>query len=141
MSEPQRTLVLIKPDGVRRGLSGQVLARIEAKGYRMVAARLRTADAALLTEHYAEHAGKPFVAPLIAFMSSGPVLALVVEGHRVIEGIRSLCGATDPTTAAPGSIRGDLAADTGAPVLENIIHASDSPESSAREIALWFSSL
>lgn len=141
MSEPQRTLVLVKPDGVRRGLSGEVLRRIEAKGYRLIAARLRTADEALLAEHYAEHAGKPFVGPLIAFMASGPVLSLVVEGHRVIEGVRALAGATDPTTAAPGSIRGDLAADTGASVIENIIHASDSPDSAAREIALWFGSL
>lgn len=141
MSDLQRTLVLVKPDGVRRGLSGEVLRRIEAKGYRPVAARLRTADEALLAEHYAEHAGKPFVGPLIAFMASGPVLALVVEGHRVIEGVRALAGATDPTTAVPGSIRGDLAADTGAAVIENIIHASDSPESAAREIALWFADL
>jgi nucleoside-diphosphate kinase len=103
-----------------------------------VAARLQTADAALLGEHYAEHAGKPFVGPLIAFMASGPVLCLVVEGHRVIEGVRALAGATDPTAAAPGSIRGDLAADTGGPVIENVIHASDSPQSAAREIALWF---
>ncbi len=141
MSELQRTLVLVKPDGVRRGLSGQVLSRIEAKGYRMVAADLRTADRALLAEHYAEHAGKPFVGPLVDFMSSGPVLALVVEGYRVIEGVRALAGATDPTVAAPGSIRGDLAADAGAPVIENIVHASDAPESSAREIALWFPAL
>jgi nucleoside-diphosphate kinase len=116
-------------------LSGQVLTRIEAKGYRLVAAELRTADEAFLAEHYDEHAGKPFVGPLIAFMSSGPVLAVVVEGYRVIEGVRTLCGATDPTIAAPGSIRGDLAADTGAPVIENIIHASDSPES-AHETAM-----
>ena len=141
MSELQRTLVLVKPDGVRRGLSGQVLSRIEAKGYRMVAAELRTPDRSLLAEHYAEHAGKPFLAPLVDFMSSGPVLALVVEGYRVIEGVRALSGATDPTVAAPGSIRGDLAADTGAPVIENIVHASDSPESAAREIALWFSAV
>jgi nucleoside-diphosphate kinase len=138
MSEPQRTLVLVKPDGVRRGLSGEVLRRIEAKGYRMVDAQLRTASHDLLAEHYAEHAGKPFVGPLIEFMASGPVLALVVEGHRVIEGVRALSGATDPTVAAPGSIRGDLACDTGAPVIENIVHASDGVESAAREIALWF---
>jgi nucleoside-diphosphate kinase len=138
MSEMQRTLVLVKPDGVRRGLSGEVLRRIEAKGYRMVAARLTTADKGLLAEHYVEHAGKPFVGPLIDFMASGPVLALVVEGHRVIDGVRSLAGATDPTTAAPGSIRGDLAADTGAPVIENLVHASDAPASAEREIALWF---
>ncbi|MCL2849656.1 MAG: nucleoside-diphosphate kinase [Micrococcales bacterium] len=141
MSEVQRTLVLVKPDGVRRGLVGQVVGRIEAKGYRLVAAQLRTADAALLGEHYGEHAGRAFLGPLVEFMLSGPVLAVVVEGHRVIEGVRVLSGATDPTLAAPGSIRGDLACDTGAPVMENIIHASDSPGSAAREIALWFPDL
>jgi len=138
MSELQRTLVLVKPDGIRRGLSGEVLRRIEAKGYRMVAAQLRTASVELLTEHYAEHAGKPFVTPLIEFMASGPVLALVVEGYRVIEGVRVLAGATDPTLAAPGSLRGDLAGDTGASVMENLVHASDAPQSAEREIALWF---
>lgn len=139
--QPQRTLVLVKPDGVRRGLVGEVLRRIEAKGYTLAAVELRQADEALLAEHYAEHAGKPFVEPLIAFMSSGPVLAAVVEGHRVIEGFRSLAGATDPTVAAPGSIRGDLACDRGLKVIENIVHGSDSPESAQREIALWFPSL
>ncbi|MCL2424203.1 MAG: nucleoside-diphosphate kinase, partial [Micrococcales bacterium] len=110
-------------------------------GYRMVAAELRTAEPALLAEHYAEHAGKPFVGGLVEFMASAPVLAMVVEGYRVIEGVRALCGATDPTVAAPGSIRGDLAADTGGGVMENIVHASDCPESAAREIALWFPAL
>lgn len=133
-----RTLVLVKPDGVRRGLAGEVLRRIEAKGYRLVAVELRTADEALLAEHYAEHAGKPFLPSLVEFMGSGPVLAVVVEGYRVIEGFRSLAGATDPTTALPGTIRGDLAADTGLPVIENIVHGSDSPASAQREIALWF---
>ncbi|GEL94378.1 nucleoside-diphosphate kinase [Cellulomonas composti] len=137
----QRTLVLVKPDGVARGLVGEVLRRIEAKGYTLVALELRTADADLLAEHYAEHAGKPFLGPLIEFMSSGPVAAVVVEGHRAIEGFRSLAGATDPTTAAPGTIRGDLARDWGRKVIENIVHGSDSPESAAREIALWFPSL
>ncbi|MCL2465872.1 MAG: nucleoside-diphosphate kinase [Micrococcales bacterium] len=141
MSELRRTLVLVKPDGVRRGLVGQVLGRIETKGYHVVAAELRTAEPGLLAEHYAEHAGKPFVASLIEFMASGPVLAVVVEGYRVIEGVRALCGATDPTVAAPGSIRGDLAADTGAEAMENIVHASDSPQSADREIALWFPAL
>ncbi len=141
MSEPSRTLVLVKPDAVRRGLTGEVLRRIEAKGYTLVAVELRTADEALLTEHYAEHVGKPFFEPLVAFMSSGPVLAAVVEGQRVIEGFRSLAGATDPTAAAPGTIRGDLARDWGKAVVENLVHGSDSPESARREIALWFPGL
>ncbi len=138
MADLQRTLVLVKPDGVRRGLVGEVLRRIEAKGYTLAALDLRVADEALLAEHYAEHAGKPFVGPLIAFMSSGPVVAAVVEGHAVVEGFRSLAGATNPTAAAPGTIRGDLARDWGTAVIENIVHGSDSPESAAREIALWF---
>ncbi len=138
MADLQRTLVLVKPDGVRRGLVGEVLRRIEAKGYTLAALDLRVADEALLAEHYAEHAGKPFVGPLIAFMSSGPVVAAVIEGHAVVEGFRSLAGATNPTAAAPGTIRGDLARDWGTAVIENIVHGSDSPESAAREIALWF---
>jgi nucleoside-diphosphate kinase len=134
----QRTLVLVKPDGVRRGLSGEVVRRIEAKGYTLVAVELRQADEALLAEHYAEHAGKPFLTPLIEFMRSGPVLAVVAEGHRVIEGFRSLAGATDPTVATPGTIRGDLGRDWGLKVIQNLVHGSDSEESAAREIALWF---
>ncbi|MDO8107316.1 nucleoside-diphosphate kinase [Isoptericola sp. b441] len=136
-----RTLVLVKPDAVRRGLVGEVLRRIEAKGYTLVAAELRTADPALLEEHYAEHAGKPFFEPLVTFMSSGPVLAAVVAGERVVEGFRSLAGATDPTSAAPGTIRGDLGRDWGRPVTENLVHGSDSDESAAREISLWFPGL
>jgi nucleoside-diphosphate kinase len=137
----QRTLVLVKPDGVRRGLSGEIVRRIEAKGYTLVAVELRQADEALLAEHYAEHAGKPFLTPLIEFMSSGPVLAVVAEGHRVIEGFRALAGATDPTVATPGTIRGDLGRDWGLKVIQNLVHGSDSPESAAREIALWFPAL
>jgi len=137
----QRTLVLVKPDGVRRGLVGEIVRRIEAKGYTLVAAELRQADDALLAEHYAEHAGKPFLTPLIEFMSSGPVLAVVVEGHRAIEGFRSLAGATDPTVALPGTIRGDLARDWGLKVIQNLVHGSDGEESAAREIALWFPAL
>ena len=137
----QRTLVLVKPDGVRRGLSGEILRRIEAKGYTLVAVDLRQASDELLAEHYAEHAGKPFLAPLIEFMGSGPVLAVVAEGHRVIEGFRSLAGATDPTVAAPGTIRGDLGRDWGLKVIQNLVHGSDSPESADREIALWFPTL
>ncbi|MEV7972984.1 nucleoside-diphosphate kinase [Cellulomonas sp. NPDC089187] len=141
MSDIQRTLILVKPDGVRRGLSGEVLRRIEAKGYTLVAVELRTADDALLGEHYAEHRGKPFFQPLVDFMKSGPVLAVVAEGHRVIEGFRSLAGSTEPTAAAPGTIRGDLGRDWGLPVVQNLVHGSDSPESAAREIGLWFPQL
>ncbi|HYQ75077.1 nucleoside-diphosphate kinase [Cellulomonas sp.] len=141
MSDIQRTLVLVKPDGVSRGLSGEVLRRIEAKGYTLVAVELRTADDALLEQHYAEHQGKPFFQPLVDFMKSGPVLAVVAEGHRVIEGFRSLAGATEPTTAAPGTIRGDLGRDWGLKVTQNLVHGSDSEESAAREIGLWFPAL
>ncbi len=137
----ERTLVLIKPDGVRRGLVGEVLRRIEAKGYVLVALELRTADVELLHAHYAEHEGKPFFGPLVEFMSSGPVLAAVVEGQRVIEGFRVLAGATEPTTAAPGTIRGDLGRDWGLSVTQNLVHGSDSSESAAREIELWFPDL
>jgi nucleoside-diphosphate kinase len=136
----ERTLVLVKPDGVARGLAGEVIRRIEAKGYRLAAVELRTTTRDLLAEHYAEHAGKPFFEPLVEFMLSGPVVALVAEGQRVIEGFRALAGATDPTAALPGTIRGDLARDWGLPVVQNIVHGSDSPESAAREIALWFPS-
>jgi nucleoside-diphosphate kinase len=140
VSEPavQRTLVLVKPDGVRRGLTGEVIRRIEAKGYRLAALELRAATPELLAEHYAEHQGKPFYQPLVDFMLSGPVAAMVVEGQRVIEGFRSLAGATDPTAAAPGTIRGDLGRDWGEAVQQNLVHGSDSPESAAREIGLWF---
>lgn len=137
----QRTLVLVKPDGVRRGLSGEILRRIEAKGYTLVAVELRAATPQILAAHYAEHEGKPFYAPLVDFMQSGPVLAMVVEGERVIEGFRSLAGATDPTAAAPGTIRGDLGRDWGQPVQQNLVHGSDAPESAAREIGIWFPAL
>ena len=137
----ERTLVLVKPDGVRRGLSGEILRRIEAKGYALVAVELRTADDALLGAHYAEHEGKPFYAPLVDFMKSGLVLAVVAEGQRVIEGVRALAGATDPTAALPGTIRGDLGRDWGLRVQQNLVHGSDSPESAEREISLWFPGL
>ena len=137
----ERTLVLVKPDGVRRGLTGEVLRRIEAKGYRIVALELRTAGRDLLQEHYAEHLGKPFFEPLVAFMSSAPVVAAVVEGQRVIEGFRSLAGATDPTRALPGTIRGDLGRDWGGAVVENLVHGSDAPASAEREIKIWFPGL
>ncbi|SDQ05495.1 nucleoside-diphosphate kinase [Quadrisphaera sp. DSM 44207] len=143
MPDPQtpateRTLVLVKPDGVRRGLVGQVLGRIEAKGYRLLAVQLSTPERSVLQEHYAEHEGKPFYEPLLEFMSSGPVLAAVVEGQRCVEGFRSLAGVTDPTTAAPGTIRGDLGRDWGGAVQQNLVHGSDSPDSAAREIGIWF---
>ena len=137
----ERTLVLVKPDGVRRGLTGEVLRRIEAKGYRIVALELRTASADLLREHYAEHLGKPFFDPLVRFMSSGPVVAAVVEGQRVVEGFRSLAGATDPTRALPGTVRGDLGRDWGGAVVENLVHGSDAPASAEREIKIWFPGL
>ena len=134
----EKTLVLVKPDGVARGLVGEVIARIEAKGYSIVSLRMLQADRALLEKHYAEHQGKPFFEPLVEFMMSGPIVALVAEGNRVIEGFRSLAGVTDPTVAAPGTIRGDLARDQGTKVVQNIVHGSDSPESVAREIAIFF---
>ena len=134
----ERSLVLVKPDGVRRGLSGEVIRRIEAKGYRPVRLELREASRDLLAAHYAEHEGKPFYEPLVEFMLSGPVVAMVIEGERCIEGFRSLAGATDPTVAAPGTIRGDLGRDWGHRVQQNLVHGSDSPESATREIAIWF---
>ena len=134
----EKTLVLVKPDGVARGLVGEVIARIEAKGCKISALRMLQADRALLEKHYAEHQGKPFFEPLLEFMMSGPIVAIVAEGNRVIEGFRSLAGVTDPTVAAPGTIRGDLARDQGTKVVQNIVHGSDSPESAAREIAIFF---
>jgi nucleoside-diphosphate kinase len=141
VSTTERTLVLVKPDGVRRGLTGEVLRRVEAKGYRIVALELRAASRDLLEQHYAEHVGKPFYEPLVAFMSSGPVVAAVVEGERVVEGWRTLMGTTDPTKASPGSIRGDLGRDWGGDVQENLVHGSDSAESAGREIKIWFPGL
>jgi nucleoside-diphosphate kinase len=135
---PDRTLVIVKPDAVRRGLVGEVLRRIEAKGYALVALDLRHAGRELLAAHYAEHEGKPFFEPLLEFMASGPVVVAVAEGHRVVEGVRALAGPTDPSTAPPGSIRGDLGRDWGRRVTENLVHGSDSAESAEREIALWF---
>jgi len=134
----EKTLILVKPDGVRRGLVGEVISRIERKGYSVTALRMLQADRALLEKHYAEHKGKPFYEPLLEFMTSGPIVAMVAEGNRVIEGFRSLAGATDPTVAAPGTIRGDLARDQGTKAVQNIVHGSDSPESAAREIAIFF---
>lgn len=138
MTEMQETLVLIKPDGSERNLIGEILRRIEAKGYKISDLRMLTPDRGLLTRHYSEHEGKPFFEPLLEFMSSGPVVAVRVSGYRVIEGFRSLAGTTDPTVAAPGSIRGDLARDWGVSVQKNLVHGSDSPESAARELSIWF---
>ena len=135
----EETLVLIKPDGVARGLTGEILARIEAKGYALVDIRLVQADRDLLSKHYDEHVGKPFYEPLMDFRESGPVVAIRLAGNRVIEGFRSLAGTTDPTTAAPGTIRGDLGRDWGLKVQQNLVHGSDSVESATRELGLWFS--
>ena len=137
----EETLVLVKPDGVARGLTGAILARIEAKGYALVDIKLVEPDRDLLAQHYAEHEGKPFYEPLVEFMSSGPVVVAVIEGNDCIKGFRSLAGATNPTEAAPGSIRGDLGRDWGLKVQQNIVHGSDSTESAEREIGIWFPNL
>ncbi|HEY0258670.1 MAG TPA: nucleoside-diphosphate kinase [Lacisediminihabitans sp.] len=134
----EETLVLVKPDGVSRNLTGEILRRIEAKGYQLVDIKLVQASRELLASHYEEHQGKPFYEPLVEFMESGAIVALRIAGDRVIEGFRSLAGTTDPTTAAPGTIRGDLGRDWGLAVQQNLVHGSDSPESAARELALWF---
>jgi nucleoside-diphosphate kinase len=138
MREIEETLVLLKPDAVLRGLTGEILRRIEAKGYELREIKMLTASRDQLEAHYAEHAGKPFFEPLIDFMLSGEIVACRFVGHRVIEGFRILAGATDPTLAAPGSIRGDLARDWGLSVQQNLVHGSDSAESAARELAIWF---
>jgi nucleoside-diphosphate kinase len=135
----EQTLVLIKPDGVTRSLTGEIIRRIESKGYQVTGLKMLSPSPEQLASHYAEHEGKPFYAPLIEFMSSGPIVAMRVEGDRVIEGFRSLAGATDPTTAAPGTIRGDLGRDWGEKVQKNLVHGSDSVESANRELGIWFS--
>ena len=133
-----RTLVICKPDAVERGLVGEIVGRLERKGLRLMAARLDTIDKETAAAHYGEHQGKPFYDDLVAFITRGPALLMVVEGPEGTPGIvRSIMGATDPTTAAPGTIRGDLAL----AVTENLVHGSDSPESAAREIALFFPDL
>ena len=137
----ERTLILVKPDGVKRNLVGEVVSRIERKGYTIAALKMMNADRSLLVRHYAEHEGKPFFEPLVEFMLSGPIVAIVAEGNRVIEGFRKLAGATDPTTAEPGTIRGDLARDQGTKVVQNIVHGSDSVESADREISIFFPEL
>ncbi|HXV92969.1 MAG TPA: nucleoside-diphosphate kinase [Pseudonocardia sp.] len=131
----ERTLVLVKPDGVARKLVGDVISRIERKGLDLVALELRTVDRELAAQHYAEHDAKPFFSDLLEFITSGPVVAAVVEGPRAVAAFRQLAGGTDPVEkAAPGSIRGDFALETQS----NLVHGSDSPESAAREIKLWF---
>lgn len=135
----EQTLVLIKPDGVARSLTGEIIRRIEQKGYLITGLKMLMPTAEQLAVHYSEHEGKPFYAPLIEFMSSGQIVAIRVEGDRVIEGFRSLAGATDPTTAAPGTIRGDLGRDWGEKVQKNLVHGSDSIESANRELGIWFS--
>lgn len=134
----ERTLVLVKPDGVARGLTGEVLGRIERKGLQIVALKMLLAPRATAEQHYAEHEGKAFYPGLLDFITSGPLVAAVVEGERAIPAFRQLAGGTDPVEkAAPGSIRGDLALQTQL----NLVHGSDAPESAAREIALWFPEL
>jgi len=130
----QKTLILVKPDGVVRGLVGEVIARIERKGYRLEALELRTLERATAEEHYAEHTDKPFFGELVEFITSAPLVAMCVSGEDAIAGMRTLMGATNPLEATPGSIRGDLATIIG----ENIVHGSDSPESAARELGIFF---
>jgi nucleoside-diphosphate kinase len=133
----QRTLVLLKPDAVRRGLVGDIVSRFEAKGLRIVAMEQRTIDGALADEHYADHVEKDFYPPLRDFVTSGPLVALVLEGDEANEVVRALNVATDGRKAAPGTIRGDLSLSNR----ENLVHGSDSPESAAREIKIWFPEL
>jgi nucleoside-diphosphate kinase len=133
----ERTLILVKPDGVRRGLIGEVLSRIERKGLRIVAMDLRTLDVATATTHYQEHIGKPFFGPLVDFITSGPLVALAVDGPRAIEAFRALAGATDPVRALPGTIRGDYSLITQS----NIVHGSDGPDAAEREIKIFFPDL
>lgn len=133
-----RTLVICKPDAVERGLTGEIIGRLERKGLRIVAAELRTVDKETAAVHYAEHEGKDFYGDLISFITRSPVMVLVVEGPKdTWQVVRTMMGATNPANAAPGTIRGDLATDTG----ENLVHGSDSAESAAREIGIWFPGL
>ncbi|MBX6371029.1 MAG: nucleoside-diphosphate kinase [Acidothermus sp.] len=134
MADVERTLVLIKPDAVRRGLVGEILGRIERKGLRLVALELRTIGEETARRHYAEHVDKPFFDDLLAFITSGPLVAAVVEGPRAVAAVRALMGPTDPVAAPPGTIRGDF----GTLVTENLVHGSDSVPSATREIQLFF---
>jgi nucleoside-diphosphate kinase len=137
MSAIDRTLVLVKPDGVARGLIGQIIARYEAKGLTIRALQLRQADAALAAQHYVEHVGRDYYPSLEAFITSGPLVAMVLEGERAIDAVRTLNGVTDSAVAAPGTIRGDFSLYKN----RNLVHASDAPDSAAREIGLWFPAL
>ena len=130
----ETTLVLVKPDGVRRGLAGEIVARFERRGYELRGARLLKISRALAAEHYAEHRGKPFYSDLVSFITSGPVLALAIRGDDAIAGVRALMGATNPADSAPGTIRGDLATELS----ENVVHGSDSRSSARRELGLFF---
>lgn len=132
-----RTLILVKPDAFERGLTGEVLARFERKGLKLVALKLMRADEALANEHYAEHAEKPFFGELVTFITGGPLVAAVLEGPHAVDAARQLIGSTDPVEAAPGSIRGDFALE----VTFNMVHGSDSAESAEREIGIWFPEL
>ena len=132
---PERTLVLIKPDAMQRGLAGEIIGRIERRGLRIIAARLFQMDRDLARRHYAEHEGKPFYEGLVAYITACPIIAAVFEGPRAVEVVRKTMGVTNPANAEPGTIRGDLAVETA----RNLIHGSDSPESARREIALFFS--
>ena len=133
----ERTLVLVKPDGVRRGLAGEVISRLEKKGLTLVAMELRTLSRETAEQHYAEHKERPFFGELVDFITSAPLVALVVEGPNAVSGVRRLMGVTNPVEATPGSIRGDYALEIG----QNLVHGSDSPESAAREIGIFFPSL
>ncbi len=133
----QRTLVLVKPDGVRRGLAGEVISRLERKGLTLVAMELRTLDRETAEQHYGEHKERPFFGELVEFITGGPLVALVVEGPNAVAGTRRLMGVTNPVEATPGSIRGDYALEIG----QNLVHGSDSEESAAREIGIFFPSL
>ena len=134
MPDVQRTFIMVKPDGVKRRLVGEVIGRIEAKGYTIREMKLFTIDETLAKKHYAEHSEKPFFGELVSFITSGPVVAMVVEGAEAVAGMRQLMGATNPIEAAPGSVRGDFATLIG----ENIVHGSDSPDSAEREVGLFF---
>jgi nucleoside-diphosphate kinase len=138
MPEIEQVLVLIKPDGVERGLVGEVLSRIESRGFRIARLEMRRATPLVLARHYAEHVDRPFYPALVDYMTSGPLVAVSVEGTQAVAAIRALAGATDPVKAAPGTIRGDLGRDWGTGEIMNIVHVSDSPESGEREVALWF---
>jgi nucleoside-diphosphate kinase len=137
VSDLERTLVLVKPDAVARGLTGEIVARLERKGLKLLALEQRTLDRSTAEQHYAEHDGKPFFGELVDFITSAPLVALVAEGHRAVEAVRTLMGVTDPVKSAPGSIRGDFALEIG----QNLVHGSDSVESAAREVKLFFPDL